>query len=158
MASAALRRPREALDEAWTEKYLSTPFMDRGMSLEGCDCWSLVGLVYAAERGICLPDYAEVSGSGTPEAYRTIVREKDGPEWAAIPAGQEEAFDVVLMRGQIEVEGRKASRPTHVGLVVHPGRLMHIERGTGVSVVDYRRHPSIKCRVISFHRYRSQGT
>lgn len=143
--------------EAWTEKYLSIPFRDRGDDFSGMDCWALVAACFLRERGIALPAYGAVASAMSPEAFRTIIREKQLPEWEEIPPGSEQAFDVVLMRGIIEVEGRKASRPTHVGLVVRPSRLLHIERGTGASVVDYRRHPSIKCRVISFHRYRASA-
>lgn len=150
MRSAARRRA----SECWTEKYLDIPFVDRGASFKGCDCFGAVQLIYREECGINLPTYPGVASAMDVAAFRTIVREAAGPQWDDVEPGREQDFDVVLLSGIIEVEGRKASRPTHVGLVVQPGRLIHIEQGTGVSVVDYRRHPSVKNRVISFHRYR----
>lgn len=142
------------LSESFAFAYLGIPFKDRGVGREGADCWGLVSLLYRERLGISLPLYPEIETVRDPAIFRTFVRESKGEAWEEIPAGSERAFDVVLMRGFVDVDGRKAGRPIHVGCVVRPGNLIHTEQGVGVSVVNYRTHPSVKHRVISFFRYR----
>ena len=143
------------LSESFAFAYLGIPFGDRGSSRDSCDCWGLVSLLYRERLGVALPLYPEIETVKDPAMFRTFVRESKGEQWEEIPAGSEQPYDVVLMRGIVEVEGRKASRPIHVGCVVRPGQLIHTEQGIGVSIVDYRNHTSIKHRVISFFRYRT---
>jgi cell wall-associated NlpC family hydrolase len=141
------------LSESWAFAYLRIPFVDRGSGFAGCDCFGLVKLAFYAQRGIVLPDYPEIAPGDNPAKFREIIREAQGPTWQEIPPGEEQPFDVVLMRGIVQVEGRRAGRPIHVGLVVQPGRLIHIEEGPGVTIGDYRHMPGLKNRVISFYRY-----
>lgn len=143
------------LSESFAFAYLGIPFKDRGASRDGADCWGLVSVIFRERLGISLPLYPEVESVRDPAMFRTFVRESKGEQWEEIPAGSEQPYDVVLMRGVVEAEGRKASRPIHVGCVVQPGRLIHTEQGVGVSIVNYRTHPSVKHRVIAFYRYRS---
>jgi cell wall-associated NlpC family hydrolase len=140
--------------ESWAFAYMSIPFVDRGMGWDGCDCWSLCALIFKTRLGIELPLYPEVESVTDPAMLRTFMREAKADCWEEISAGQEQPYDVVMMRGFVDVEGRKAARPVHVGIVVQPGRLIHIEKGVGVSVADYRNHPSVKHRVITFYRYK----
>lgn len=145
---------KERISECWTERYLAIPFVDRGARFTGCDCHGLAELIFREELGVSLPAYEGIKPGDDPAKLREILRAAATPIWKEISAGEEREFDLVLMRGIVAAEGRRASRPIHIGMVVQPGRLIHIEQGTGVSVVDYRRHPSVKHRVISFHRYR----
>lgn len=139
---------------AWAAAYLRIPFLDRGNDRSGCDCWGLLRLILAEQCGIALPDYA-----GTVEAgdWKTKVRELTGgaagADWREIEKGRERAFDGVLMRGQFRNEGRLHSRPVHVGVVIDPGRLIHTEAGSGVTIADYRNHPAMRSRVVGFYRF-----
>lgn len=139
----------------WPEKYLRIPFVDRGESWQGCDCWGLLKLILREQLGKEISSHSDIQPGDLRQKVRAIVKGADSdPEWARVAAGEEAAFDCVLMRGQISVDGRMYSRPVHVGAVVRPGLLIHIEAGAGVTVVNYREHPRVKGRVISFHRLR----
>lgn len=138
---------------SWAAQYLRIPFVDRGHDWKGCDCWGLVALIYAEQRNIELPLYGNIPPGATLSKLREILSQAKGGAWQDVEAGQERAFDVVLMRGQFSDGERLHSRPIHIGCVFTPGRLIHIEDMPGVSIVDYRRHPLIKNRVVSFHRF-----
>jgi len=45
-------------------------------------------------------------------------------------------------------------RPRHVGVVVSPGLVLHIERGAGSLIEDYR-SMRLRRRVLGFYRHES---
>lgn len=138
----------------WAASYLGIPFLERGVSRRGCDCWGLLCLIFTEQRGIALPDYAEVpAGANRAKIDAILAASIDSSAWQPVAPGAERAFDVVLMRGIIRHEGAAHSRPIHVGCVIAPGRLIHIEQESGVMIADYRRHPVTSKRVEGFFRY-----
>jgi cell wall-associated NlpC family hydrolase len=137
----------------WADSYLTIPFRDRGSSREGCDCWGLILCILAEQRGIHLSDYPEIPEGANLAKIRAIITAARGPQWSEIPAGEEQPFDVVLMRAIVSVGERRHSRPIHIGLVTSPGSLIHIEEKAGVSITNYRRDPMIRNRVTGFYRY-----
>jgi hypothetical protein len=62
-----------------------------------------------------------------------------------VPLGEERAFDGVLMRN-----GRSLS---HIGLVVEPGRLLHVVEGSESRIERYTA-PPVSLRVAGFYRCR----
>ena len=144
---------RAASRPLWVSRYFGIPFIDRGLTRDGCDCWGLVRLVILEQTGVKLPGYPEIGRGATLAKLRTIFAAADGPEWLEMHPAQETAFDVVLMKGLVEHEGSKHQRPIHIGCVVEPGTLIHIEEGCEVTVVDYRSHPRVTHRVTGFYRH-----
>ena len=138
----------------WAASYLGIPFQDRGNDRRGCDCWGLCALIFKEQRGLALPDYAEVpTGANRAKIDAILAASLDSTAWQPVPAGAERPFDAVLMRGIIRHEGQAHSRPIHLGVVVAPGKLIHIERESGVMIADYRRDPVTSRRVEGFFRY-----
>lgn len=137
----------------WAEEYLGIAFEDRGLTREGLDCWGLVRLILIEQCGIVLPEYSGIGAGETLQKFRTIRQEALRAEWTEIQPLNEKQYDVVLMRGQFSHEGTKHSRPIHIGCVVCPGTLVHIEMGSRVSVVNYRTHIKVRSRVVSFYRH-----
>ena len=41
----------------WWNRYIGTPFKAFGRTMEGCDCWGLLRIVYREAFGIELPSY-----------------------------------------------------------------------------------------------------
>jgi len=100
--------------------YVGIPFADHGSSAEGVDCWGLVRLVLAAEKGWQLPSYGEGydKASNQPQVTDCIVN------------GLAQGWD----RVSEHVEGalvifRMAGKPWHVGLVVAADRFLHAPSG-----------------------------
>jgi cell wall-associated NlpC family hydrolase len=126
------------------DRFVGIPFADKGRTFDGCDCWGLVRLVLAELRGIALPSYSEqYVAAEDRRALSELIAGELGP-WREVPDGSEQPFDAVLMR-----EGRFAR---HIGLVIAPGRLLHVEQGR-TSCIERYRDGVIRPRVVGFYRF-----
>ena len=116
----------------WSNAYIGLPWRERGRDRSGLDCWGLARLVLAEQRGIAVPSYAEGYASTEERAELASLIVDQGYRIAdPVEARQVQAFDLVFMR-----DGRSAM---HVGIVVEPGRLLHIRRGARSEAPRYDR-------------------
>jgi cell wall-associated NlpC family hydrolase len=129
------------------ESYIGIPFVEKGRSREGCDCYGLLCLVYRDLLGVVLPAFMNgyVSTQDSEELAR-LIRGHLEP-WGRIEAGTEEPFDGVLM-----TEG---GVPRHMGIVTRKGWLLHVENG-GESLIERYDSFRLKRRVAGFYRHESQ--
>lgn len=127
------------------DRFVGIPYLDKGRSIVGLDCWGLLHLCYRELRGIDLPSYAEhyVTGSDRAAVARLIVGELDG--WQEIPAGEETTFDGLLMR--------EGSFSRHIGIVAAPGMVLHVQPGETSRIERYR-YGILANRIVGFYRYR----
>jgi len=130
---------------AWCASYIGLPFMAGGRTRDGLDCWGLVALVWAEHFGKPLPDYdGPFWTKGADYAAVGAAAQRFTDRFTPVEPGSERAGDGVLIRMR--------GAPIHVAVVVEPGKMLHIEAGTGACVEDYRglawRH-----RVVGFYRY-----
>jgi cell wall-associated NlpC family hydrolase len=127
------------------DRFVGIPYLDRGRSIVGLDCWGLLWLVYRELRGIELSSYAEryVAGADRRAMARLIAGELD--EWDEIPPGSETAFDGVLMR-----EGHF---PGHIRIVTTPDLMLHIQSGETSRIERYR-SGTVALGIVGFYRYR----
>jgi cell wall-associated NlpC family hydrolase len=127
------------------DRFVGIPYLDRGRSVVGLDCYGLVHLVFRELRGIDLPSYAEryVTGSDRKAMARLIAGELDA--WQEIPPGHEAVFDGVLMR--------EGNFPRHIGIVTSPGMLLHVSDGETSRIERYR-SGILANRIVGFYRYR----
>lgn len=127
------------------DRYVGIPYRDRGRSITGCDCYGLLWLITRELRGVELPSFADgyVTTSDR-EAIASLIR--DGiDQWELVPRGSEQTFDGVLMRGRRDL--------SHIGIVIAPGRLLHVDRGETSRIERYT-SPPISLRVAGFYRFR----
>lgn len=125
----------------WASKYVGLPYIDRGRTFAGVDCWGLVYLIMRREKGIELPSYGDISAHELIKVTRTI-RDKSGAEpWH--PVNEPRAFDVALMRGS----------PLHVGLMYDDRNILHIEEKISAVFMPIS-HPAIAFRITGFRRHR----
>jgi cell wall-associated NlpC family hydrolase len=128
------------------DEYVGLPWLERGRDRAGIDCWGLLALVYAERLGITLPSYRDdYQTTADTEAIAGLIDDHMDP-WMLIPAGGEREGDGLLM----SVSGR----PRHVGVVVAPGLVLHIERGCGSLIENYR-SARLRRRVVGFYRHRN---
>lgn len=127
------------------DRFVGIPYLDKGRSIVGLDCWGLLWIVFRELRGINLPSFAEryVTGSDRMAIARLIAGELD--DWAAIPAGDEQAFDGVLMR--------EGDFQRHIGIVTSPGMVLHVQSGETSRIERYR-SGLLANRIAGFYRYR----
>ena len=128
----------------WVTPYIGLPFKPHGRDRNGVDCWGLVRLVLAERFAVNLPSYAD--GYGSTEDARDIGRLIRGElnPWRPVPSGAEQPGDVVLLR--------LMNQPMHVGLVVDPGWMLHIEEGIDACLERYD-GARWRQRVLGLYRY-----
>jgi cell wall-associated NlpC family hydrolase len=130
---------------SWVETYIGLPFKEHGRDRDGVDCWGLVRLVLAAQFDIDLPAY--VTGYASTEDAADIarlIRGEMGP-WVETEAGQ--PGDVALMRLR--------AQPCHVGVIVAPGWMLHVEDGID-SCLDRYEGARWSRRVVGIFRYQGE--
>lgn len=127
------------------DRYVGLPFVDKGRSEDGCDCYGLLWLVILRELGVELPRYDDryVTGADRREIDALIADEL--AFWESIPAGDEQTFDAVLMRD--------AGCDSHVGIVVGGGLMLHVAITHAARIERYR-SPMWRRRIVGFYRYR----
>lgn len=142
---------------AWVARYIGIPFLDLGRDRDGCDCWGLVRLVLAEQAGIELPSFATdyLSEACHDKVAGAIAAEERGANWARIDAGQERCLDVAQMLIVAQVGGRCRFEPLHVGVVVGPGLVLHVETATHTRLTRYRDDRTFVSRMHGFWRHAS---
>lgn len=106
------------------ERYVGLKYESRGRTREGVDCWGLVKLVYLETYSIALPSYAaDYVDSAEAEETSRVISENRG-DW--IEVDQPAEGDVVLLTLQ--------GSPTHVGIYLDGGRMLHVRRGVDACV------------------------
>ena len=121
----------------------SVPFIVRGRSYDGWDCWGLVVRAYADVLGVELPTHDDAE-YGVNDLRRIRKMMADGqalmPQWIA--SDTHRWGDVVLLRRGVV--------PCHVGVMVEPLTLLHTEDRRGTFIEDVRR--------LGFLGYTVEGT
>lgn len=119
--------------------YLSIPWLRRGRTLAGADCYGIVRVLYDRQFDIQLPAYDDspMSDSDTIASSAT--------EWLPIEPGHERDGDVVLISRGVEYD--------HVGVVVGPKQLLHAREDRFPQVADYSRRLLWGNSTFSFYRH-----
>lgn len=126
-------------------RYVGIPYLDRGRGFCGLDCYGLLCLVYRELLGIELPAFdRHYVTTADRRAIAELIADNLSA-WREIPAGQEQAFDGVLMR--------ELQYPRHIGVVVQPGQLLHAERGETSRIERYRSGSRLFHRLVGFYRF-----
>jgi cell wall-associated NlpC family hydrolase len=121
---------------------ISVPFVERGRSWEGWDCWGLICVAYRELFGFELPDFLDRYKTTHEKRdlfrlRRTFVNEKT--------MGWSEPSDPAP--GDVAIILRQAV-PIHIGLLLTPDRILHAENGTGTV-----HEPLSAFRIEGFYRH-----
>ena len=106
----------------------AVPFLDKGRTREGLDCWGICVLAYAEVYGIELASLDwRYKGTSKPEALEEVVRREQETSWRQVAEPQ--PGDVVVFR--------VGGHPSHIGLVLGDGLMLHIGEGFEAAVERY---------------------
>lgn len=108
---------------------IGIPYLDKGSSEKGVDCWGLVFL-YHRLVGKTIPRYDETYGSAN-DVGAAITN--GWVEWTEIPLGQEQPGDVLAFRNPA------GGQVVHCGVVLGQGQFLHCLQGRNSCVERYDR-------------------
>lgn len=140
-----IEKPASTFSGNAFDRFVGIPYRDRGRGFDGCDCYGLLRLVLGELAGITLASFSDLYVSAAD--HHAIACLVEGLEqWDRVPEGRERRFDGVLMRTGREIR--------HVGVVVDPGLVLHVDRGLTSRIERYSA-PPLKHRLAGFYRYRN---
>lgn len=128
----------------WTDDYIGLPFRPDGRDRTGLDCWGLYRLVLRERSGLDLPDYLGVYTAADAVSLRAAAAMMDREESLWTPVSTPAPFDLIRMR--------RGPLGAHVGCVVSPGLMLHIQEG-GTSRLDHYDWSDWASRVVGFYRH-----
>ena len=124
-------------------KYSGIPFVDKGRTVKGADCWGLIREIYRIEFGITLPSLTAGYTSVSSRDEMDNVVAKEWKNWINIDIGREEPGDVIILR----IMGL----PIHLGIVLTGRRMLHTLKGMDAAIEHYDSRVWEK-RVVGFAR------
>src|SRR5260370_22375176 len=136
----------------WAARYVGIPFADEGHDFSGCHCWGLVHLILKNEAGIQTPTYAEISGLDLIRATRAFRAAISADAWRKVEAPLR-IFDCLLISATVKVDRRGIRVDGHVGILIAPDRVLHVEQATHAVHVELT-HVSVRHRILNFYRHR----
>lgn len=128
----------------WCNEYIHIPFKEHGREPDGCDCWGLARVIYKEKLGIELPTLLDYKNTKDGCSIAGLY-ENEHKNWEEIPIGQEKEFDVLVFK--------ILGLPTHIGVVISKGMMIHCEYGIGTHVTEYNREFQWKKRLAGVYRH-----
>lgn len=130
----------------WSRDYVGLPWQFVGRSRDGVDCWGLLWLIYRDVLGIEIASYAQdtIDAPEREQIASLMAGELVKSPWIDVATGHEREFDMAVFK--------RAGIDSHVGVVVEPGRMLHITHGTE-SRVERFDQGRWKPKLIALHRH-----
>ena len=133
----------------WAAAYSSLPFLERGRTRDGVDCWGLVCMVSKEVFGVELPTYDGLYFSTAEKNEISRLFTEGLPSWESV---EPRPGAVILFR----IEGK----PLHVGIIItgpndekfDPGYFLHSEQDVDSCFEQYGSIRWAK-RIVGFFEY-----
>lgn len=149
-------RPLQGTGSIRTEPIDVTPYLGRLWDDKTWNCWQLVCTVYQEVFDIPLPDYSGIHPDDGGKVALAFMRQK--PLWYQV-AKRPEVVQRVPIGSPGDVVTFKISLPrklryheNHVGVIVEPGRFLHVRRGTATTAPSLQ-DPEWRGRVDALYRH-----
>jgi cell wall-associated NlpC family hydrolase len=128
---------------AWVGTYIGTPYAEDDAP-PGAHCLGLVRRVFADRLGLALPADDGIGAHELMAVAKSLQRHSAA--WVPVANGRR-PFDVVLMGAR---DGSRA--PVHVGVMVSPHHLLHVEEGLPAAVAAAN-HKLLAGRILATYRH-----
>lgn len=131
---------------AWTQHYIGIPFKEGGRERSGLDCYGLLRLVINERFGGEIPEYEGIAyRQGDNADFLATLMDERIRLWKPVRIDDERPGDGILLR----VMGR----PIHVGVVIAPGVMLHIEKDCDSLIERYSNGSRWERRILGFYRH-----
>ena len=129
---------------SWATKYIGIPFVVKGRTQAGCDCWGLVRLVLEEQFKVKIPSYSDDYESIEDWKHLSKLIESRIPEWVPVLPNARCAGDVVLIRAR--------GLPIHIGILASRIWMLHTDRKTSVCL-ERIEGITFTYRVLGYYRH-----
>ncbi len=133
------------MNESWHNQFMSIPFVERGRTRQGADCWGLVCIIYKEILNIELPLLDDYANTLDRKTLPHIIEKESLRSWVKVEQGEEQAYDVAIFR--------TGGVPMHIGVVVRPGFMIHSQSGNDTLFSNYVKEKEWSKRLVGFCRY-----
>jgi len=123
--------------------YAKIPFVEKGRSLGGCDCWGIVFLIYRDILNIELPTYTEKYQNTADAKVLAKAIDEEKCDW--ITEVRPSVGNVILFRLK--------AHPMHVGVYIGAGKFIHCLSGSG-TVIEKVKSITWRNRIVGFYSYK----
>lgn len=125
----------------WSNKYIGIPFVDKGRTTEGIDCWGLARLVYKQEYNIDLPSFtSEYEADDTDRMSDLIAQYKEG--WESLDEPTEGCLVLFNVMGH----------ESHIGIAVSNTHFLHARDGMDSAIESLSSHGWNR-RIVGYYKY-----
>lgn len=125
----------------WHNKYIGIPYVEKGRTTEGCDCWGLVRLIYKDEYNIDLPSFAEEYIPKDVAHISELVHQYN-EGWQRVDTPVEGTGVLFNILGHA----------SHMGVMIDDTNFIHCIRGAEASIASIK-SPRWAKRVEGFYKY-----
>lgn len=129
----------------WYNKYIGIPYVEKGRTIEGTDCWGLVRLIYKNEYNIDLPSFAdEYIPKDVAHISELVNQYNEG--WEKLDTAYEGVgvlFNIV-------------GHASHMGVMIDSTKFIHSIEGANTSIGDIN-SPKWKRRLVGFYKYTNKS-
>lgn len=105
-------------------QYIGLPFLDKGRTIQGVDCWGLVRLILWEQFCIEVPSYSEDYITSTDKAEVSALINQESLGMEPVEQGAARPGDILVLR--------LGGRPWHCALVIDPPWFLHADPHAGV--------------------------
>lgn len=151
----SINLPCPILNLRWVDRYVGAPFKEQGREFSGFDCWGMHRHILMSHAGLDdedVPSYSEVGSYDGKQIKKEIKSNLDCNKWVLIQRGLERPFDAVLMKGEYFINGNWKRGPIHIGTVVKPGWMIHIEAKRNAIYLSMN-NPDVSERIVGIYRH-----
>ena len=127
----------------WAEKYVGIPYLLHSRSIENCDCYGLICLIYKNELNIELPLFDEFYNDNANDREILKLFEENRKKWKQVY--DKKIGDIVYFV--------IAGLEKHVGLLVGDNCFIHNLRQGGSSTLANLNSPKWRRRIVGIYRY-----
>jgi cell wall-associated NlpC family hydrolase len=124
-------------------KYIGIPYIEKGRTLKGCDCYGLVKLYYKNELGISIPD--SNTCAKTPRRTLAVYLEQISKNWEETTAQKNAVVAMCLNVNHPKMV-------THFGVMIDENTMLHTYENTNSHIISID-HITVKNQIKGFYKW-----